>query len=37
MELGVRRSLYLKVDNLVNDVLILLLKEEEKFVSLNAL
>lgn len=37
MELGVRRCLYLKVDNLVNDVLILLFKEEEKFVSLNAL
>lgn len=29
--------LYLKVDNLVSDVLILLLKEEEKFVSLNVI
>ena len=37
MELGVRRCLYLKVDSLVSDVLILLLKEEEKFVSLNVI
>ena len=37
MELGVRRCLYPKVDNLVSDVLILLLKEEEKFVSLNVI
>ena len=37
MELGVRRFLYLKVDNLVSDVLILLLKEEGKFVSLNVI
>ena len=37
VELGVRRCLYLKVDNLVSDVLILLLKEEEIFVSLNVI